>query len=107
MAKATVADLSDLLGQVVRELKTRIEGRQVTEFTPEGEEMTKTVYASSADLMAAMALLKQNSITVDPETSAELKELQEALAARAARRRPEPDPLDALAEELSRGEGER
>ena len=107
MAKATVADLSDLLGQVARELKTRIEGRQVTEFTPEGEELTKTVYASSADLMAALALLKQNSITVDPETSSELKDVQAALEARQRRmRNRQKDPLDALVEELGNGEVE-
>ena len=107
MAKATVADLSDLLGQVARELKQRIEGRQVTEFTPEGEELTKTVYASSADLMAALALLKQNSITVDPETSSELKDVQAALEARQRRmRNRQKDPLDALVEELGNGEGE-
>ena len=98
--KATVADLGNLLGLLTEELTQRIKGRVVED--PELGE--KTVYASSADLMAALALLKQNAITVDPETSAELQELQAALAARAAKRRKaDVDALDALADELSNG----
>lgn len=98
--KATVADLGNLLGLLTQELTQRIKGRMV-EDEALGERM---VYASSADLMAALALLKQNAITVDPETSAELLELQEALAARAAKRRKaDVDALDALADELGNG----
>lgn len=104
--KATIADLGNLLGLLTEELTTRIKGREVTEFAADGTELTKTQYASSADLMAVLALLKQNSITVDPETSAELRELQAVLEARQKKKQSAPDPLDNLIEEMGRGAGD-
>ena len=92
--------MQDLLAALAVELRTRIAGRMVDDKDL-GEKMQ---YASSGDLMAALSLLKHTGTTLNPEVSQELKELQEALASR--RRRREPDPLDALAEELSRGEGD-
>lgn len=105
--KATIADLGNLLGLLAVELTTRVKGREVTEFAADGSERTRTQYASSADLMAVLALLKQNSITVDPETSAELRELQAVLEARQKKnKQAAPDPLDNLIEEMGRGDGD-
>ena len=85
MSKASEAELSKLHGELARGLTTIIsEGVEVP--TKEG---SVKVTAPAAYFGVAVALLKNNNITADPEKNEELKELNEKLQARRQSKRSE------------------
>jgi len=85
VAKASESELSSLHGALARGL-TKIIQDGVEMPTKEG---TITIPAPAAYFGVAVALLKNNNITADPEKNEELKELNEKLQARRQSKRSE------------------
>ena len=75
---ASAKTLGDLHEKVAVAFAEQVEG--FVETDAEGQE--RTVRPSPALLGAAVAFLKNNNITADPETNAALGELKDKLAAR-------------------------
>lgn len=85
MSKASEAELSKLHGELARGLTDIIkDGIEVP--TKEG---SVKVTAPAAYFGVAVALLKNNNITADPEKNEELKELNDKLKARRQSKRSE------------------
>lgn len=85
MSKASEAELSQLHGELARGLTAIIkDGVEVP--TKEG---TVKMTAPAAYFGVAVALLKNNNITADPEKNEELRELNEKLQARRQSKRTE------------------
>ncbi len=87
MSKASEAELSELHGTIAREL-TKVIKDGVELPTKDGEGTTRMT-APAAYFGVAVALLKNNNITADPEKNEELKELNEKLQARRQSKRSE------------------
>lgn len=85
MSKATVDDLGELHSELARVAKSQL---QVDE-------------PSAAWGSVALAFLKHNNITADPETNAGLKELSETLKSRRKTRRITTEDIAAVAAEVA------
>jgi hypothetical protein len=82
MTKATEGTLGALHALVATALTARL-----NEPLRKGDDLvpvpgTEGMGCSSSDIQAAIAFLKNNNITADPETNSELADLNKALAAR-------------------------
>lgn len=83
---ASTKVLGDLHEQVAKALSEQVQG-----YEEETDEGTKHVRPSPAVLGAAIAFLKNNNITADPEGNAALRDLNEKLAARRNKKLPQAD----------------
>ncbi len=79
--KTNEQELGGLLGLVAQVLKAQIEDS--VEFTDEETGENKTIYtATPATIAQALALLRDNDITIDPEMDENTKSLRDILEER-------------------------
>ena len=88
----TLGELHEQVAQALSE--------QVVGYEEQTEEGTRTVRPSPALLGAAIAFLKNNNITADPEENAALRDLGDKLKARRSKRIPQAS-LDAAADDFA------
>lgn len=89
MTKATIQDLGELHGQLARTATEQLQA-----------EVPSAAWAS-----VALALLKHERITADPESNADLLALSAQLKQRRASKRITPADLHAVADEIQRDMG--
>ena len=92
---ANAKTLGELHEAVARELKEQVNG-----YEEQTEKGVKLVRPSPAVLGAAIAFLKNNNITADPEHNSALKDLRDKLADRRNRKLPQAA-LDDAADQYS------
>lgn len=92
---ASTKVLGDLHEQVAKALSEQVQG-----YEEQTEDGVKQVRPSPAVLGAAIAFLKNNNITADPEGNAALRDLNEKLAARRNKKLPQAD-LDQAAAQFA------
>ena len=85
MSKASEAQLAELHGVVAKGLTEVIDQGQVIATDDAGTPIRAT--APAAYFMAAITLLKNNQVTVDPEANQALKDLSKELANKRAARK--------------------
>ena len=91
MANEKGADAGALGGLhelVTRAFIKKVQEREVTRVSKDGEEVTEIVEPSAAELAAAVTFLKNNNITCAPSEDNAVGELKKLMDARRARSRP-------------------
>ncbi len=69
-------------GAIARDLTERIVGREVDAINAKGEIVKQKVYATAAEIAAAITFLKNNNITADAAENEDLKSLNDSLQKR-------------------------
>lgn len=90
---STVAKLRELFDAVTTTLTEAVKTKVVEIEVADGKTVSETILPQAAHVANALALLKMNNITADPETNAGLRDLNKALAAR-RRGSPQVNPKD-------------
>lgn len=84
MSKATEDKMNKLHGQLAETLTTMVKVRTVIRTDKEGNEYEEDVDPSPAALAVAAKFLKDNAVTMTPEQSTAVDELEDALTKRRA-----------------------
>jgi glycerate kinase len=98
--KGSEEELGKLHGAIARDLTQRIIGRVVAAVDVEGNPTETVVYASAAELAAAITFLKNNGITADAAENEDLKSLNDSLQKRRRGRKLTPADLSVVESEF-------